>query len=469
MTGSVAAVVLTVGLVAEATSGTVVQGAATPAFTGVSIDTRTIQPGMLFVAIRGERLDGHDFVGQAVAKGATGVLVEHKVTDAGSAAVIQVRDAVTALQELGAAVRRLSETRVVAVTGSAGKTTTKELIADVLSTGHRVFRNRGNLNNHIGLPLSLIGLADGPDVAVVEFGMNHAGEIRRLVEITRPNVRVWTNVGDAHIGYFGSREAIAAAKAEILEEADAHTVAVVNADDDLVRTAAKDFPGRLITFGVDRPAAVRATNVTDRGFDGVTARVHTPDQAIDLQLAMPGRAHLLNALAAVAVAREFAIEPQAMAARLAAARPMTHRGSDVRLARNIRVIDDSYNASPAAMDVMLRALAATPTSGRRVAVLGEMRELGDSSRDLHEATGRAAAKAGVDVLIAVGGIDAEAIVAGATAAGLARDHVRHFADAATAAAPVHDALQANDLVLIKGSRATAMDVIVRALEQAEAR
>lgn len=469
MTGTVAAVALTVGLVADATGGTVAQGAATPPFTGVSIDTRTIQPGMLFVAIQGERLDGHDFVAQAVEKGAAGALVARKVADAGSAAVIQVGDTLTALQELGAAVRRLSEARLVAVTGSAGKTTTKELIADVLATGHRVFRNRGNLNNHIGLPLSLTGLADGPDIAVVEFGMNHAGEIRKLVQIARPDVRVWTNVGDAHIGHFGSRKAIAAAKAEILEDADARTVAIVNADDDLVRGAAEDFPGRLITFGVERPATVRAVDVRDRGFDGVTARVKTPDQSLDLELAMPGRAHLLNALAAVAVAREFAIAPDAIVATLAAARAMTHRGSDVRLGRNIRVIDDSYNASPAAMDVMLRALASTPAKGRRVAVLGEMRELGDSSRDLHEATGRAAANAGVDLLVAVGRTDGEAIANGAIAAGLAGDRVRHVADAASAVAPVREMLQANDLVLIKGSRATAMDVIVRALEQAEVR
>jgi UDP-N-acetylmuramoyl-tripeptide--D-alanyl-D-alanine ligase len=469
VTGVVAAVALTVGLVAEATGGTVAQGSATPAFTGVSIDTRTIQPGMLFVAIRGERLDGHDFVAQAVAKGARGVLVDHAAKDAGSAAVIKVKDTLAGLQALGAAVRRLSGVRVVAVTGSAGKTTTKELIADVLSTDYRVFRNRGNLNNHIGLPLSLAGLADGPDVAVVEFGMNHAGEIRRLVQIARPDVRVWINVGDAHIGYFGSRQAIAAAKAEILEEADSRTLAVVNADDELVRAAANNFPGRLITFGIDRPAAIRAVDVTDRGFDGVRARVDTPDGPINLQLSMPGRAHLLNALAAVAVSREFGITPEAIAARLAAARPVTHRGSDVRLARGIRVIDDSYNASPAAMDVMLRALAATPTTGRRIAVLGEMRELGDSSPALHEATGRAAASAGVDLLIAVGGSDAAAIVRGATAAGVNPDRARYFADAAAATEPVRDALRSGDLVLIKGSRATGMDAIVRALEQAEAR
>jgi UDP-N-acetylmuramoyl-tripeptide--D-alanyl-D-alanine ligase len=469
VTGVVAAVALTVGLVAEATGGTVAQGSATPAFTGVSIDTRTIQPGMLFVAIRGERLDGHDFVAQAVAKGARGVLVDHAAKDAGSAAVIKVKDTLAGLQALGAAVRRLSGVRVVAVTGSAGKTTTKELIADVLSTDYRVFRNRGNLNNHIGLPLSLAGLADGPDVAVVEFGMNHAGEIRRLVQIARPDVRVWINVGDAHIGYFGSRQAIAAAKAEILEEADSRTLAVVNADDELVRAAANNFPGRLITFGIDRPAAIRAVDVTDRGFDGVRARVDTPDGPINLQLSMPGRAHLLNALAAVAVSREFGITPEAIAARLAAARPVTHRGSDVRLARGIRVIDDSYNASPAAMDVMMRALAATPTTGRRIAVLGEMRELGDSSPALHEATGRAAASAGVDLLIAVGGSDAAAIVRGATAAGVNPDRARYFADAAAATEPVRDALRSGDLVLIKGSRATGMDAIVRALEQAEAR
>ena len=215
MTGIVAVVALTAGFVTEVTGGRLT-GPASATFTGVSIDSRTVGAGMLFVAIHGEHLDGHAFVEAAIQKGAAGVLVSTPVVLSGGAAVVQVPDTVVALQALGRAVRRHSAARVVAITGSAGKTSTKELIADVLSARYRVMRNRGNLNNHIGLPLSLTELSSGPEIAVVELGMNHAGEIRTLVGLAEPDVRVWTNVGDAHIGYFGSREMVASAKAEIL-------------------------------------------------------------------------------------------------------------------------------------------------------------------------------------------------------------------------------------------------------------
>jgi UDP-N-acetylmuramoyl-tripeptide--D-alanyl-D-alanine ligase len=238
----------------------------------VSIDSRTIGAGMLFVAIRGERVDGHAFIGDAIGRGAAGVVASALPDRGDGAAVIAVDDTVVALQALGRHVRRQSGTKVVAITGSTGKTSTKELTAELLSARYRVIRNRGNLNNHIGLPLSLTELSAGPDVAVVEFGMNHAGEIRLLVGLAEPDVRVWTNVGDAHIGYLGSRAAVASAKAEILEGASADTVAVLNADDPLVVEHAGRFPGRIVTFGTSPAAMVRAMRVTDRGFDGYRRR-----------------------------------------------------------------------------------------------------------------------------------------------------------------------------------------------------
>ena len=240
------ALVLNAGLVAASTGGEVILGSPDQAFTAVSTDSRSLTAGTLFVALVGDRFDGHAFVEDAIRRGAAGLVVSRdsarraveRNVDAGSVpAVIVVPDTLVALQDLGREIRRRSGAKVVAITGSAGKTTTKELTADLLATRFRVYRNRGNLNNHIGLPLSLTELVDAPDVAVVELGMNHAGEIRTLVGIAEPDLRVWINVGDAHIGHFGSRDAVAAAKAEILEGATAADVIVANADDALVMCA----------------------------------------------------------------------------------------------------------------------------------------------------------------------------------------------------------------------------------------
>ena len=459
MTSIVATVVLTAAMVADATGGRVIAGPASAIFTGVTIDTRTMAPGALFVALRGDRFDGHDFIDSAVARGAAGVLVSRRPASAGEAAVILVPDTLTALQQLGRRIRRDSQARVVAITGSAGKTTTKEMTADLLSARYRVFRNAGNFNNHIGLPLSLAELRLGPDIAVVELGMNHAGEIRTLVALAEPEVRVWTNVGDAHIGYFGSREAIARAKAEILEGASADTVLVANADDALVMSHAAGFAGRLRLFGEQAAAHVRAVRVDDHGFDGWTADVSTPAGTIHLDATLPGRVHLANVLAAIAVAIEFDVTPAEIEARAAMLRPVARRGAAVTLPSGVRLVDDSYNASPAATAAMLAALAATPAPGRRIAVLGEMLELGESAPALHEAAGRAAAAARIDLLVAVGGPDADGLIDGARAGGMRADQLYRYAGSAAAAEAVAALVATGDLVLVKGSRGTRTDLV----------
>ena len=465
MTGIVAVVALTAGFVTEVTGGRLT-GPASTTFTGVSIDSRTVGAGNLFVAIRGEILDGHAFVDQAIQKGAAGVLVSTDVRVSGNAAVVEVPHTVVALQALGRAVRRQSAAKVVAITGSAGKTTTKELIADVLSARYRVMRNRGNLNNHIGLPLSLTELATGPEIAVVELGMNHAGEIRTLVGLAEPDVRVWTNVGDAHIGYFGSREMVARAKAEILELAGRDAVAVLNADDPLVREHAQEFSGQTITFGVHESADVRARSIVDSGFDGLEAAIETSAGRFTIKSNLPGQAHLMNALAATAVGVHFGVPLAEIAARIDSAQPVPRRGSQAALSNGVRLVDDSYNASPAAVTAMLQTMAATPVTGRRVAVLGEMLELGDSAVALHESCGRAAARAGVDWLVAVGGPAADGLIAGAVAEGIPADRTRRYKDSQSASAPVVDLVRSGDLVLVKGSRGTRTDVIADALKAA---
>lgn len=453
------AVLLTAAMVAHETDGRIAAGAPTRVFDVVSTDTRTIVPGSLFVALKGDRFDGHEFLDRALAAGATGLLVSAPPVSAGGATVIVVPDTLAALQALARAVRRASGARVIAVTGSAGKTTTKEVIAQLLSTRYRVFKNRGNLNNHIGLPLSLLELKDRPAIAVVELGMNHDGEIRTLVGIAEPDVRVWTNVGDAHIGHFGSREAIARAKAEILENAAPDTVVVANADDPLVSAYVARATGQILTFGERTGATVRATDIVDHGFDGTAATVTGLGSVLRLRVPLPGRAQLSNVLAAVTVALAFGVPESAIEATVATLEPVARRGRISPLPQGARLVDDSYNASPSAVRAMLAALAATSVAGRRIAVLGEMLELGDLASDLHEECGRAAVRAGVDELIVIGGPAAEGLVRGARAEGLPADRIHRFADSRSAGPTVGALVAAGDLVLVKGSRGTRTDLI----------
>jgi UDP-N-acetylmuramoyl-tripeptide--D-alanyl-D-alanine ligase len=460
----VSAVVLSAALVAQSTDGRLLTGSADHVFRGVSIDSRTLTPGSLFVALRGERFDAHAFVADAVRNGAGGVLVSETPPVLPVVPVILVRDTLAALQALAREVRRASGARVIAITGSAGKTSTKEITAELLAARYRVFRNRGNLNNHIGLPLSLVELCDGPDMAVVELGMNHEGEIRALVAIAEPDVRVWTNVGDAHIGHFGSRAEVARAKAEILEGATGQTLVVANADDPLVAQHVSAFEGQRLLFG-ERPGAdVRAVRVSDHGFAGTAATVSTPAGTVDVSIPLPGRAQLMNVLAAITVAVAFDVRLEDIRTRVSNLRPVARRGAIVPLAQGIRLVDDSYNASPAAVRAMLATMAATPADGRRIAVLGEMLELGDASRALHEACGRAAAEAGIDRLIVIGGRAAAGLADGAISAGMPAAHVLRFPDSVSAAPAVADLLQSNDLVLVKGSRGTRTDLVVDRLK-----
>jgi UDP-N-acetylmuramoyl-tripeptide--D-alanyl-D-alanine ligase len=466
VTAVVSAFVLTAALVADATGGRLASGSGTRAFDNVSTDSRTIAPGSLFIALVGDRYDAHDFVDDVLARGAAGVLVQKAPAKATDAAVIVVPDTLVALQALGHAIRQKSGARVVAITGSAGKTTTKEVTAEFLSARYRVFRNHGNLNNHIGLPISLLELRRGPEVAVVELGMNHEGEIRTLIGIAEPDVRVWTNVGDAHIGHFGSREALARAKAEVLENATKDTVVVANADDPLVMAHVAKARGRLVTFGEAPSATVRATDVVDRGFDGTTARVIAPSGVLSLAVPLAGRAQLSNVLAATAVALELGVPAASIEAKASSLQPVARRGRMSALANGARLVDDSYNASPSAVQAMLAAMAATAVTGRRIAVLGEMLELGGGSRDLQDQCGRAAAEAGIDELVVIGREAADGLVDGARRAGMPASHIHRFGDSATAAAAVLGLVGRGDLVLVKGSRGTRTDIVADRLMEA---
>lgn len=529
-TGEVARLVLTAEDTARAMEGRLVSGDAESPIGRVSIDSRTVQPGDLFFAIRGERFDGHDFVDGALAAGAAGVVVSDRGrvaalhgTDGAAAGagaesgeeastagvaraaapdangramaaiaiaiVIEVEDTTRALQALAREVRRGSRARVIAITGSAGKTTTKEVTAEFLALRYRTFRNRGNLNNHIGLPLSLIELRTRPEMAVVELGMSAPGEIRTLVGIAEPDVRVWTNVGEAHLESFPSVEAIADAKSEILENADGKDCLVINANDPRIVARARAFPGRVWTFGIDAPADVSATHVRDRGLAGVGATVRisaglaarafggqqseeeevaASDRSVTVELATPlvGRANLANVLAGMAVALDAGVLPGELVARAATLAPAAHRGEVLRLASGVTVLDDAYNANPLAVTRALEVMAAEPHAARRVAVLGEMLELGPDSMRLHQACGREAVQAHVDLLITVGGDPARALGDAAVDAGLARAAVTHVADSSAAADLIETLVRPGDLVLVKGSRGIRLERVVERLHGA---
>ena len=458
------------GDLARAAAGRLLAGLSDIELGDISIDSRSIRSGDVFLAIRGERLDGHDFIAEALRKGAAGVIVSDSaalpVTGAARPApvAIVVEDTTRALQSIAREVRRRSGAQVVAITGSVGKTTTKELTAAFIGTRHDVARNKGNLNNHIGLPLSLLELRRRPDVAVVEMGMNHAGEIRTLVGIAEPDIRVWTNVAEVHAASFASIEGIADAKAEILEGAGPGDHLVVNADDPLAMARVGRFPGRTTTFGMSEPADVRATDVEDRGLDGMRAVVRTPAGSSTLATPLIGTGQVANVLAAIAVALRFQI-PLAEMVRLAAgiASP-PGRGEVVRLSGGVTIVDDSYNSSPAALERALRSLGSDRGHRRRIAVLGEMLELGARAPALHRGCGRLAVEAGFDVLVVVGGPAASGLAEGARAAGLDAGRVLTCAASDEAAALTANLVRGGDLVLVKGSRGVRVDRVVDRLK-----
>ena len=457
---------LTLGWVAEATGGRIRSGDRGEAIGDVVSDTRSLRPGDFFVALRGLRFDAHDFVAEAFQKGAGGAIVERGC--AGSAqptggGVIEVDDTTKALQDLAHAVRKASGTRVIAITGSAGKTTTKEAIAEFLSGRFRVVRNKGNLNNHIGLPLSLLQLRERPEVAVMELGMNHAGEIRTLVAMAEPQTRVWTNVGDAHIGFFPSADALADAKAEILERASSDDVLVCNADDPRVMARVGAFAGRTLTFGTSDRATVRACDVENLGIDGMRARMVTPAGERQVRTPLIGRGNLANVIAATAVALDFGTpldDIVGAAARLMAA---DRRGAVRRLRGGTVLIDDSYNSSPSALAAALDVVAGEMRASRKVAVIGEMLELGEHSLALHRQSGRMAAAAGLGLLFAIGGEPARALADAAIEAGMPVSAVRYSEESELAARDIAAAVRPGDLVLVKGSRGIRVDIVADAV------
>jgi UDP-N-acetylmuramoyl-tripeptide--D-alanyl-D-alanine ligase len=436
---------------------------------GISTDSRSLRPGELFVAIRGENTDGHGYTAAAHAKGAAAFLVSHAEAVPAGAVAIVVDDSVLALGRIAAAERARFAGPVVAITGSNGKTTTKEMCAEILTAaGLRVRRTPGNLNNQIGLPLSILLLAPGDDALVVELGMNHPGEIDYLASLAQPDVGAITQVADAHIGPVGGLEAVARAKGELYERIRPTGTAVVNADDARVVEQAARFAGRRLRFGLEtRDAEFRAEGVrADRS--GTRFRLFSPAGDVDVRIGTPGRHLVSNGLCAAACAwatgRLGDRAPIAIAAGLASFHAAKQRLAPRELASGATLLDDTYNSNPASVRAALAALRDVAGPGRAVAALGDMLELGAGGPELHAEVGRAAAEARVDVLVAVGELSAHTARA-ARAAGVREVHEASDADAAGAL--LRKLVARGDTVLVKGSRGMRMERAVVQLNEAD--
>ena len=377
-----------------------------------SIDSRTIKQGELFFAVTGERLDGHDFVASALQKGASGAVVQHDRADRfpDKTRLLFVDDTLVALQTLATAVRKVWGKPLIGVTGSAGKTTTKEAIAHVLSAHQRVLKSEGNFNNHFGLPLMLLKLEPEHDLAVIEMGMSHAGEIRALAKIAQPEIEVVTNVAPVHLEFFDSIAGIARAKYELVESLPSNGTAVLNADDEYVCQFGRDFKGRVIKYGIKSMADVRAENLESRGTEGSEFDVIVGDTREHASIQLVGEHNILNALAAVSVGLACGMKPSESVTALASLPPADKRGQVLQLG-NITVVNDCYNSNPKALNAMVDALA-TMKAQRRIVVAGEMLELGPAAEELHRLSGRHIAEKKIDILVGVRGL-AQAIVDGA--------------------------------------------------------
>jgi len=436
---------------------------------GYSIDSRTIRRGELFFAVKGEKMDGHDFVAQAIEKGAVGAVVgrerlssaewQARTTAAQQSKLIVVEDTLEALQLVAKSVRNLWARPLIGVTGSAGKTTTKEAIAHVLATRFRVHKSEGNFNNHFGLPLILLKLEPEHDIAVVELGMSHLGEITALAQIAQPNTGVVTNVAPVHLEFFSSIAEIARAKYELVESLPADGTAVLNGDDEYVSQFGREFKGKVITYGFASTCTVRAEKWESAGEAGSVFDVVVRDRRERVSLPLVGKHNAYNALAAIAVGLEHGVPLADSSAALARLSPADKRGQVVRIG-NITVINDCYNSNPKALAAMVDALAEMPAK-RRIVVAGEMLELGPEGGEMHRESGRDIAGKSIDILIGVRGL-AWYMVDSAKQAGMTTEFVATPEEAGEWLAR---AVRDGDAVLLKASRGVKLE---KALEKLSA-
>jgi UDP-N-acetylmuramoyl-tripeptide--D-alanyl-D-alanine ligase len=453
---------LTFSQLAEMIDGRVISGDPTTVSSSVIIDSREIKPEAVFFAVKGERLDGHDYVTQALEKGAVGAVVS-RVPEGVDKPLIQVDDTTKALQRLASAIRDRYDVTLIGITGSAGKTTTKEMIATLISSERKVHKSWGNFNNQIGAPLCLDNMPDEAQVVVSEMGMNHAGEIAEIAGLMRPHVGVYTNIAPVHIEFFGTIEGIAAAKRELLENVIPGGTIIVNNDNEHVVRISQGFNGRRVTYGVEHDAEYRGTNIRERGLLGTRFTLDAEGSGREFELALPGRHNLDNLLAAIATARAVGISWEGIERGVREVKPAYHRGVIVPF-KGAQIYDDTYNSNPYALARTLELMTQADVSGRRIAVIGDMLELGEQELQFHRDAGRGIPRS-IDVVVGVGK-RTKALLEGAAEAGFHAEALRHFDNAEQAGEFLKNEVRDGDLVLIKGSRGVGLDKAVAMLESA---
>jgi UDP-N-acetylmuramoyl-tripeptide--D-alanyl-D-alanine ligase len=456
---------LTFSQLADMIGGTVVQGGDVTSST-VVIDSREVKPDSVFFAIKGERLDGHQFLAKAL-ETARGAVVSDVPTDVpADKGIVRVDDTTRALQRLARSIRERYDFLLIGITGSAGKTTTKEMIATLVATERRTWKSWGNFNNQIGAPLCLDNTPDGTEVVVSEMGMNHAGEIAEIAGSMRPNVGVYTNIAPVHIEFFGTIEKIAAAKRELLENLAPHGTVIVNNDNEHVVNISRDFDGPKVTYGIDHDADYRARDIRERGLLGTRFTLDAEGTTRELELLLPGRHNLDNLLAAIATARAIGISWDGIERGVSDVKPAYHRGVIVPLESGATIYDDTYNSNPYALARTLELMTQADVRGRRIAVIGDMLELGEQELQFHRDAGKGVPQS-IDVVMAVAkpgaGARSNALLDGAREAGFRDDALHHFDNAEAAGAFLKTFLRDGDLVLIKGSRGVGLDQAVAML------
>lgn len=459
---------LTGEFVAESCGGKLLQGQAVAAYGGVSIDSRTLVAGQAFVAIRGPRHDGHDYLAQAVERGAVGLVIRWSRAEAALEAtatlqdrvfVVAVPDTEKALRDMATAWVEVMAPVVVGITGSVGKSTTKDLCAAVASSRYATHATSGNLNNLYGVSLTCLGLVPAHEVLVVEMGTSAPGEIAALCRIARPRIGVVTAVAPAHIEGLKSLDGVAIAKSEMVEAVPEDGVAVLNADDPRVRAMRSRTMARCLMYGSDEGCDVRLTGVDIEGDGRTRCRMVVAGKSVETVLSLLGTHQAYNAAAAMAVGLALGVEPEEAALAMSAVQPGKHRMS-LKNAGSVRCLDDCYNASPRSMTAALETLRRLPADGgRRMAVLGDMLELGDLTEEAHRRVGAEAVRCGVEYLVAVGR-HARLFREGAVGAGLPGNAVVETPDALAALDVVAAIIRPGDLVLVKGSRGVGLEVVV---------
>ncbi|HEU5162275.1 MAG TPA: UDP-N-acetylmuramoyl-tripeptide--D-alanyl-D-alanine ligase [Thermoanaerobaculia bacterium] len=452
---------LTFARLAAMVGGRLVQGGEV-SFDHVAIDSREADTSSVFFAIIGERLDGHAFLAHALEKARGAVVSAIPESFPAGKGLVQVDDTTVALQALAAAVRREFPFLLIGITGSAGKTTTKEMIHALIATERRAFKSWGNFNNQIGFPLCLSNTPDDAQVVVSEMGMNHAGEIAQMASYGRPDIGVYTNIRPVHLEFFGTIEGIAAAKRELLENLAPGGKIVVNMDDPQVMRISRDFVGRKLTYGFADGAEIRAVDVRERGLRGTRFRLVAEGVEREMDLHLPGEHNLENLLAAIGAARLAGISWEGIERGIADIRPAKHRGILVDW-NGASLYDDTYNSNPYALGRALELMEKADVSGRRIAVIGDMLELGPQELDFHRSAGKAIPSV-VDVVVGVGPRCAS-LLEGAREAGFDAGALHHFDDAIAAASFLREEIRPGDLVLLKASRGIGLDRVLAELER----